>query len=162
MPYPPALLAELAAHPRVIGIKEGSWEVAAYEANRRAVHAVAPHVAVMGSGDEHLMTSWLIGSEGTQVSLAAIVPEAVVALWTACQAHDWATARQWHDRLYPLVVAIYRARPGGRATTRLKSCLAMLGRIPHDTVRPPLRPLDDTERARLRAALVHAGAPPAR
>jgi 4-hydroxy-tetrahydrodipicolinate synthase len=158
MPYPAALLAELAANPSVIGIKEGSWEVAAYEANRRAVKAARPDVAVLGSGDEHLMTSWLIGSEGSQVSLAAIVPEAVVALWTATQAGDWATARHWHDLLYPLAVAIYRAPPGGRATSRLKACLHMLGRIPDQAVRPPLIPLDETEHARLRQALLHAGA----
>ena len=113
-----------------IRIKEGSWEVAAYEANRRAVKAVRPDVAVMGSGDEHLMTSWLIGSEGSQVSLAAVVPEAVVALWEAAQAGDWDRARHWNDVLYPLAVAIYRAAPGGRATSRLKACLRMLGRIP--------------------------------
>jgi 4-hydroxy-tetrahydrodipicolinate synthase len=158
MPYPPALLAELAATSHVIGIKEGSWEVAAYEANRRAVKAARPDVAVLGSGDEHLMTCWLIGSEGSQVSLAAIVPEAVVALWTATQAGDWPTARHWHDVLYPLAVAIYRAAPAGRATSRLKACLHMLGRLPGQTVRPPLIPLGETEHTRLKQALLHAGA----
>ena len=157
MPYPPGLLAELAADGRVIGVKEGSWEVAAYEANRRAVKAIRPDVAVLGSGDEHLMTSWLIGSEGSQVSLAAVVPEAVVALWEATQAGDWQAARRWHDELYPLAAAIYRAAPGGRATSRLKACLRMLGRIPAETVRPPLVALEGTEHARLRAALSHTG-----
>ena len=156
MPYPPPLLAALAAEPRVIGIKEGSWEVAAYEASRRAVRAVRKDVAVLGSGDEHLMTSWLIGSEGSQVSLAAIAPGPVVALWDACAAGDWASARRWHDVIYPLALAIYGIRPGGRATTRLKACLHMLGRIPGSWVRPPLVPLDEGELLRLRAALDHA------
>jgi 4-hydroxy-tetrahydrodipicolinate synthase len=159
MAYAPALLAELASDRRVIGIKEGSWEVAAFEANRRAVKAVRPDVAVLGSGDEHLMTSWLIGSEGSQVSLAAIVPEAVVALWQATQAQDWAAARRWHEVLYPLAVAIYREPPGGRATSRLKASLRMLGRIPADTVRPPLVPLGKSEHSRLLKALLHADAP---
>lgn len=162
MPYGTGLLVELVGNPRVIGIKEGSWEVAAYEANRRAVKAVRPDLAVMGSGDEHLMTSWLIGSEGSQVSLAAVVPGAVTALWDATQAGDWARARHWNDVLYPLAVAIYRAAPGGRATSRLKACLRMLGRIPGETVRPPLVPLDGVEHARLAAALRHAGVLPPR
>ena len=38
------------------GIKEGSWEVATYEANRRLLTQVRPDVAVLGSGDEHLLT----------------------------------------------------------------------------------------------------------
>ena len=42
--YPPEVLAELVRLPRVVAIKDGSWEVAAYEANRRLVKSVAPHV----------------------------------------------------------------------------------------------------------------------
>src|SRR4029077_19958745 len=40
MAYPVSTLRRLAQLPRVAGIKEGSWEVAAYEANRRAVKAI--------------------------------------------------------------------------------------------------------------------------
>ena len=158
MPYPPERLAELASDRRVIGVKEGSWEVAAYEASCRAVRAVRPDVAMLGSGDEHLLTSWLIGSEGSQVSLAAIVPEAVVALWDAAAAGDWPLARRRHDSLYPLAAAIYREAPAGRATTRLKACLRLLGRLDNEVVRPPLVPLPAHEHARLERALAHAGA----
>ncbi|MFP3740362.1 dihydrodipicolinate synthase family protein, partial [Burkholderia sp. SIMBA_019] len=53
MAYTPEMLAALVALPNVVAIKEGSWETARYEANRRLVQALAPHVAVMASGDEH-------------------------------------------------------------------------------------------------------------
>ena len=42
MAYDAATLAQLAAEPRVVGIKDGSWEVAAYEANRRQLLAMRP------------------------------------------------------------------------------------------------------------------------
>ncbi len=153
MPYSPERLAELASDPRVIGIKDGSWEVATYEANRRAVNAVRPDVAMLGSGDEHLLTSWLIGSVGTQVSLAAIVPELVVSLWNAAESGDWARGRALHEALYPLAVAIYRESPGGRATTRLKACLHLLGRLECDAVRPPAMKLPALEYGRLERVL---------
>ena len=51
--YAPDVLAELFALPRVVAVKEGSWEVAAYERTRKIAQEVAPHVAVMGSGAEH-------------------------------------------------------------------------------------------------------------
>ena len=79
--------------PNVVGIKEGSWESARYEANRRLVRAVAPQVAVMASGDEHLLTCMAIGSEGSLVSLAVLVPDLIVALDRAIAASDLATAR---------------------------------------------------------------------
>lgn len=158
MPYSPTEIVALVAHPRVVGIKEGSWEVAAYEATRRAAKAVRADVAVLGSGDEHLMTTWLIGAEGSQVSLAAVTPGPVTSLWDAARQGDWDAARRWHDVLYPLAAAIYREAPGGRATTRLKACLRLLGRLQHDTVRPPLMPLPPGEYERLERALAHAGA----
>lgn len=156
MAYPVATLEALVEISSVIGIKEGSWEIATYEENRRAVEALRPGLAILGSGDEHLLVNYLIGTEGSQVSLAAVVPEPVVALWDAAHAGDWIRARALHDRLYPLATAIYRQSPKGRATARLKACLKILGRLPFDGMRPPVQPLDDAEYRRLEAALAHA------
>jgi 4-hydroxy-tetrahydrodipicolinate synthase len=156
MPYPVSTLLDLVRSDRVVGIKEGSWEAAAYDQNRRAVKAVRPDVAVLGSGDEHLLACYLLGTEGSQVSLAAVIPEAVVALWEASQAGDWTAARTWHEAIYPLAVAIYRERPGSYATARLKACLKILGRLRDDRARPPIPPLPAEEYRRLEAALAHA------
>lgn len=145
-----ALLQEISA---ITAIKEGSWEVAAYENTWRLTAALRPDVAVLGSGDEHLLTSYLIGSHGSQVSLAAIIPETIVALCAAAQAGDWVAARACHEDLYALSVAIYRDKPGNLATARLKACLKLMGHIPHDTVRRPMRQLTEPELARLRAVL---------
>jgi 4-hydroxy-tetrahydrodipicolinate synthase len=153
MAYPPAVIERLIASPRVKAIKEGSWEVATYEQNWRLVSAARPDIAVLGSGDEHLLTCYLIGSAGAQVSLAAVVPELIVALDTAAQAGDWPTARACHERIYALAVAIYRRAPSNRATARLKACLGLLGRLRHTTVRPPVQPLAEEEISALRRAL---------
>jgi 4-hydroxy-tetrahydrodipicolinate synthase len=135
--YPPSVLARLAEEPRIVGIKEGSWEVAAYEANMRLLKGLRTDFAVLGSGDEHLLTSYIIGTAGSQVSLAAVVPDLVAGLWQAASSANWTQARALHERLYPLAAAIYRDPPGGRATARLKAALKILGRIKSDAVRPP-------------------------
>jgi 4-hydroxy-tetrahydrodipicolinate synthase len=156
MAYAPHVLGELLALPRVVAIKEGSWEVAAYERTLRLAKRVAPQVAVMGSGDEHLLTSFVIGSEGSVVSLAAVIPAAIVALDRAVKAGDLAAARRLHERIHPLANLVYGTPPGNRATARLKACLHMLGRIPHDAVRAPFAPIDAAERACLEPALRRA------
>ena len=153
MAYALATIEALIASPRIGAIKEGSWEVATYEQNWRFVMARRPDIAVLGSGDEHLLTSYLIGSAGAQVSLAAVVPELIVALDRACRDGDWQRARSLHERIYPLSVAIYRRAPGNRATARLKSCLRLLGRLAHDVARPPICPLPAEEIAELARAL---------
>lgn len=156
MSYSVALLARLAAEPRIVAIKEGSWEVAAYEENMRLLHAQRPDFKVLGSGDEHLLACYLLGTFGSQVSLAAVVPQLIVDLWDAAQAQDWARARQIHERIYPLAVAIYRDAPGGRATARLKTCLKLLGHLGNDTLRPPQFSSTPKETEALQRALAHA------
>lgn len=153
MAYPPGLLSELVQMPRVVGIKEGSWEVAAYEANYRLVKKIAPHVAVMASGDEHLLTGFAVGSDGSQVSLAVIIPETIVALDRAMRQGDLAAARQAHEIIYPLAKVIYGTPPGSFATARLKTCLKLLGRIPSDATRPPIGPLPSEDIERLKQVL---------
>ena len=157
--YSPDVLAKLVELPGVVGIKEGSWETAAYEANRRLVKAVRPDIAVMASGDEHLLTCYAIGSEGSQVSLAVVIPEAIVELDAAMRASDLPRARAAHQVVYPLAKAIYGTAPAGHATARLKTCLRLLGRLDDDTVRAPLSPVRGAELDMLKAALRQAGFP---
>ncbi|WP_322007197.1 dihydrodipicolinate synthase family protein [Paraburkholderia tropica] len=156
MAYTPEMLAALVALPNVVAIKEGSWETARYEANRRLVQTLAPHVAVMASGDEHLMTCFAVGTEGSLVSLAAVVPELIVELYRAMQSNDLVTARKVHERVYPLAKAIYGTAPGFLANARLKACLHLLGHLPGAAMRPPVAPLDAQEMHALEAALAHA------
>ena len=158
--YRAPVLERLVGLERVVAIKEGSWEVAAYEENRRLIRAAAPHVAVMGSGDEHLFTSYVVGSEGSLVSLAAVIPEPIVALFEAVRAGRLDEARACHERIYPLARAVYRLAPGGRATARLKTCLAMLGRFPSDRMIPPAVATPPDEHPGLRKALDAALASP--
>lgn len=153
MAYDHATLEALATLPHVVGIKEGSWETSAYEANRALVKRVAPQVAVMASGDEHLFTCFALGSEGSLVSLAIVVPELIVALRDALTASDLETARRLNDRIYPLAKAIYGSTPGGYANARLKTCLKLLGRLKNDAVRPPIGPLPKHEIIMLENAL---------
>ena len=138
MAYTLTEIEKLIAFDRVAAIKEGSWEVATYEQNYRLVKQRRPDIAVLGSGDEHLLTCYVIGSDGAQVSLAAIVPELIANLHQAVSSGDWLRARELHEKIYPLSVAIYRAQPGNRATARLKMCLKILGRLECDAVRPPI------------------------
>lgn len=157
MAYTPAVLDRLLDLPDVVGIKEGGWEVNRYDALRRQAAARRPDVAVLASGDEHLLACMAHGSDGSMVSLAAILPAEIVALDAAMRASDLVAARTLHARIEPLADAIYGQPPAGRATARIKWCLAALGRIPCAAVRPPVGPVGEKEAASLRAALTEAG-----
>jgi len=149
-------LARLLEIDSVVGIKEGSWETAAYEATRRQTRALRPDVGVMASGDEHLFTCFVIGSDGSLVSLAAVVPELIVELEQSVLSGNLSAARTVHNRLYELARVVYGS-PGHLATLRLKTCLVLLGRLPDATTRSPIDRLSDQEIQQLRQALHCAG-----
>ncbi|OBZ95565.1 hypothetical protein ADU59_09200 [Pararhizobium polonicum] len=153
-----AVLARLLEIESVVGIKEGSWETAAYDATRRLSKRLRPDVAVMASGDEHLFPCFAIGSDGSLVSLAAVVPEMIVALERAVSKGDLAEGRALHDRLYPLARAIYGA-PGHLATLRIKTCLQLLDRLPNVASRSPITQLEPVEIRQLAEALAAAVRP---
>lgn len=157
MAYSAHVISELVKDQRIVAIKDGSWEVAHYEANYRLIKSLRSDFVVMGSGDEHLLTSYIIGSEGSQVSLAAVIPDILVEFYEAVQASDWQRARDIHERIYLLSVAIYRNAPGGRATARLKACLKILGRLVDDAVRLPQPSASVEEYRILESALTHCG-----
>ena len=161
MGFTPETLGALLDIPAVVGIKEGGWEVDAYDALRRRVKAKRPDVAVCASGDEHLLACYVHGSDGSLVSLADLMPDEIVALDAAIRANDLTAARALHETLEPLAEAIYGAPPGGRATARLKFCLAEMGVIPCTAVRPPQPPVEGAEAAMLRDALRASGVPAA-
>ncbi len=156
MAYGPEVLEALVQLPSVVGVKEGSWETSAYEANRRLIRAAAPDVGVMASGDEHLLTCFILGSEGSLVSLACLWPEPIIQLAAAVRAGDLAAAQAAHDVIYPLALAIYGTPPSYHATARLKACLKLLGKIPDDRVRPPIERLSAGEIERLGKVLRNA------
>jgi len=153
MAYAPDVLDRLLDLPAVVGIKEGSWEVNRYDALRRQVGVRRPDVAVLASGDEHLLACMAHGSDGSMVSLAGLVPGDILALDAAMRRSDLPAARAVHERIEPLADAIYGQPPPGRATARIKWCLHALGRIPCPAVRPPVAPVDHEEAAILRTAL---------
>jgi len=157
MGFTPETMDALLDIPEVVGIKEGAWEVDAYDALRRRVKAKRPDVAVCASGDEHLLACYVHGSDGSLVSLAVLMPDAIVALDAAIRAGDLTAARALHEQLEPLAEAIYGAPPGGRATARLKFCLAEMGVIPCPALRPPQPPVEGAEGAMLREALRASG-----
>ena len=157
MAYTPEVLASLVALPQVVGIKEGSWETAAYEANRRLVKATRPEIAVMASGDEHLFPCFVLGSEGSLVSLAALIPEQIIALDGAVRAGDLDGAQALHARIQPLANAIYGRSPGYYASARLKVCLELLGRIPGSACRAPIGRLPREEVVAIERVLEETG-----
>jgi len=135
------VLCRIAASTRVIAIKEGSGDIAAYEDNWRALKAAAPHVALLPSNFDWFLPQLAVGADGVLSGLASLLPDLFVELWQAAAAEDLAAMRRASDRIYPIERAIYGAPPLMDMHTRIKVALQHLGVIRHAVPRPPLLPV---------------------
>ncbi len=81
-----------------------------------------------------------------------MAPALVAQVQAACRAGDYAEALRLQDLLMPLHIAIF-LEPG---LVGAKYALSRLGRC-GETVRLPLVPLTEPTRARIDAAMAHAG-----
>ena len=154
--YSPDTLAELCKIPSVVAVKDWSNDIVAYEKNLRALRASGRPVAMLSSFTMSLMATFLLGADGCISGMGSVAADLQAELFAAVQAGDLALAHRWNERLAPLVGVFY-APPFVDMHNRMKEALALLGRIPAAHVRPPLTPISDDERQRIRLALRAAG-----
>jgi 4-hydroxy-tetrahydrodipicolinate synthase len=154
--YSPDTLAELCKIPTVVAVKDWSSDIVAYEKNLRALRASGRPVAMLSSFTMSLMASFLLGADGCISGMGSVAADLQAELFAAVQTGDIARAHQVNERLAPLV-AVFYAPPFVDMHNRMKEALALLGRIPAAYVRPPLTPISDDERQRIRLALRTSG-----
>jgi 4-hydroxy-tetrahydrodipicolinate synthase len=153
--YSPETLARIAQIPQVVGVKDWSNEIVAFEQNLRAVRGTGRPVAMLSSFTMSLMASFLLGADGAISGMGSVTADLQAELFAACQKGDLDGARRINDRLEPLVRVFY-APPFVDMHNRMKEALVLLGRIPAAHVRPPLTPIPATEREAIARALKSA------
>jgi 4-hydroxy-tetrahydrodipicolinate synthase len=153
--YAPETLAALCKIPSVAAVKDWSNDIVAYEKNLRALRGSGRPVAMLSSFTMSLMASFALGADGCISGMGSVVADLQAALFAAVKAGRLDEARATNERLTPLVNVFY-APPFVDMHNRMKEALALLGRIPAAHVRPPLTPVSDEERARIRLALREA------
>jgi 4-hydroxy-tetrahydrodipicolinate synthase len=145
----PETMAELAKLPRIVGVKDATGDVTRVSKQRAACGA--DFVQLSGE-DASALGFNAHGGVGCISVTANVAPRLCAAFQSATLAGDYRTALELQDRLMPLHAALFvETNP---APT--KYALSLLGRCAED-VRLPLVPVTNETRARVRAAMVHAG-----
>jgi 4-hydroxy-tetrahydrodipicolinate synthase len=152
MGYSPETLGELCKIPSVVAVKDWSNDIVSYGKNLRALRASERPVAMLSSFTMSLMASFLLGADGCISGMGSVAADLQAELFAAVKAGDLPGAQRVNERLAPLVDVFY-APPFVDMHNRMKEALAILGRIPAAHVRPPLTPVSDDERHRIRLAL---------
>lgn len=148
--FPPALAADLAAHPRIAGMKESSGDVALLG---RIVGSVPPDFAVACGSAPVVYPALCLGAVAGILAVACCAPRPAAALYRAFEAGDHARARRIQEALSPLAVAVTSTH----GVAGLKAAMDLAGRR-GGAVRPPLLPADPALREELRPLLERAEA----
>ncbi|MFV2062538.1 MAG: 4-hydroxy-tetrahydrodipicolinate synthase [Chloroflexota bacterium] len=142
-------LLRLAEHERIVAVKEASANL---EQIMSIVRDRPEGFAVLSGDDSWTLPMLGIGGDGVISVASNEVPAVMVALCAAARDGDWHTARTIHERHLDL----FRANFTSTNPVPVKAALAEMGLI-SDTLRQPLLPLAEPQRAELRAVLAALG-----
>ena len=145
----PETMGELARLPRIIGVKDATGKLERVSQQRATCGADF----IQLSGEDATALGFNAhGGVGCISVTANVAPRLCAAFQEATLAGDYATALEYQDRLMPLHEAIF-IEPG---LVGAKYALSRLGKC-SDEVRLPLIGLTDPTKARIDAAMRHAG-----
>ncbi|AWI84869.1 4-hydroxy-tetrahydrodipicolinate synthase [Alloyangia pacifica] len=145
----PATMGELAKLPRIVGVKDATGDLARVCAQR--ITCGTDFLQISGEdATAHGFNAQ--GGIGCISVTANVAPALCAQMQAATLAGDYAKALELQDKLMPLHQAIF-AEPG---VCGAKYAMSRLG-LCNEEVRLPLLPVTEPVRARIDAALRHAG-----
>ena len=142
-------VARLAAHPNIVGIKDATGDLARVSWMRANI---AGQFDLISGDDPSYLGYHAHGGVGVISVTSNVAPEAMVALHEAAAAGDYATARDWQDRLIGLHKALFL----DNSPSPSKYALARLG-LCTEEVRLPLAPTSDAVKPAIDRAMAAAG-----
>jgi 4-hydroxy-tetrahydrodipicolinate synthase len=99
----PETVAALAAHPRIVGIKEAAGAQGRIEELRARC---GPDFTVLSGDDRSCLAAMKSGADGVISVAANVAPALLHALCAAAAGHDWSAAERLDARLQPLFEAL--------------------------------------------------------
>lgn len=154
--FPPDTLARLAAIPRIIGLKEASFDTTKTIETIETARALPRRIGILTGSDTFILEAMILGCDGALIGFAGTATAALVEMHAAVVRRDYERAHAIWARLGPLARYCWRA-PIRDYRPRMKEVLKLQGLFPHATVREPQLSVDDAERVEIARLVRLAG-----
>ena len=145
----PETMGELAKLPRIIGVKDATGDLSRVAKQRLTC---GPEFIQLSGEDATALGFNAMGGVGCISVTANVAPKLCAEMQAATLAGDYVKAMEYQDKLMPLHIAIF-LEPG---VAGAKYAMSKLGLCAAE-VRLPLTELGDATKARIDAAMAHAG-----
>lgn len=145
----PETVARLSKIDNIVGIKEASGSL---RQMNDVVSLCGDDFAVLSGDDYFTLPLLLLGGKGVVSVISNVAPADMAALIDSFTAGDIKRARQLHDKMVPLIDALFlETNP-----VPVKAALAVMGKISYD-VRLPLYKMSDGNYEKLKNAMRNYG-----
>ena len=142
-------VARLSRLTNVIGVKDATADL--QRASQQRI-ACGPNFVYLSGEDGTALGYNAHGGVGCISVTANVAPRLCAEFQNACQAGEFAKAREMHERLMPLHEELFCET----SPSPVKYALSVLGKC-EEFCRLPLAPLSETSKARIRAAMAKVG-----
>jgi len=159
--FEPDTLRAMASVEGVVAIKEASFDARRFVDTANLIAELPRPITLLTGNDNFILESFMLGATGALIGFGAVMTREQVQMIDAWKAGRIDEARALGERVQRLADVVF-AKPVGDYRVRLKECLRILGVLGSATVRRPLLPISDEERASLAQVLAEVGLlPPA-
>jgi len=145
----PDTMGRLVKIANIVGVKDATANMARVTQQRAAC---GPKFVQISGEDGTALGFNAHGGVGCISVTANVAPRLCSEFQVACAKGDYATARELHERLMPLHDTLFCET----SPSPVKYAASLLGKC-EETVRLPLAPLNETSKAKVRAAMTKVG-----
>ncbi|OPY14074.1 MAG: 4-hydroxy-tetrahydrodipicolinate synthase [Syntrophus sp. PtaB.Bin001] len=145
----PETVARLAKISNIVGIKEASGSL---KQMNDVIRLCDSSFSVLSGDDFFTLSLLTLGGKGVISVISNVAPADMAGLVDAYEAGDLEKSRALHDKMVPLIDALFiETNP-----TPVKAALAMMGKI-HDDVRLPLYRMSEANQGKLKQVMQNYG-----
>ena len=143
-------MSKLAELPNIVALKENTPYI---EKFHKIVDTLGNKIAIVnGAGEQHEPYIFLMGAKGFVTGLANFIPKTLLKIYRVEREGEYVRARNMHRKITPLVDFIEGGESSADGIARMKAAMELVG-IPAGPPRPPLTPLDERGKEKLRKIL---------
>lgn len=148
----PETMVTLASHPRITSVKEASGNVALTSEILGLLRGARKNLTILSGDDASYFPILCVGGHGVVSVASNLFPRGMVAIQRAVESGNLNTAREVHDRFYPLFRDLFvESNPGP-----IKAAMEVAG-FCGSALRAPMAPLSSKSMQVLRAAMNDCG-----
>lgn len=150
-----ACLTRLLSIESIVAIKEASFDSVEFIRVRDLLRRLPRPVTLLTGNDNFIYESFVLGAQGALIGFGTLAVNENIAMIRAAMDGQWSAAERYNEVVGPLAQSIFRA-PVRNYRARTKYALWLMGVVDGYAVRPPLLPLSDSARDRVRVAMESA------